>query len=284
MSRFCFVAVALAMALGGLALASSGEPEASEPEEPIVHEPGNEVRFERDCSDAEPYRVQAYAALRSEDGRARALVNLYARRDAVRLDEVFVGMRLVAMAIDAGPKWAAAPFSIYMSARSTDRMILGADHARFDANPAPGDGERRAFRTDGGGRMAWLDFVEPTEPEGETDRSYNWSPDLEVTATELGLADHDRSATLDLTVAHAQTDAEIRLAGPALWVPEKIWSQKPDKPKALGLFGMLNPFEKGSVWRWLAHGTRYGHCIDERRQAKRWFSEGAIREADRAAS
>ena len=283
MSRFCFVAVALAMALGGLALASSGEPEASEPEEPIVHEPGNDVRFERDCSDAEPYRVQAYAALRSEDGRARALVNLYARRDAVRLDEAFVGMRLVAMAIDAGPKWAAAPVSIYMSARSTDQMIHGAEHARYSANPTPGDGERRAFRTDGSGRMVWLDFVEPTEPEGETDRSHNWSPDLEVTATELGLTDHDRSATLDLTVAHAQTDAEIRLAGPALWVPEKIWSQKPDKPKALGLFGMLNPFEKGSVWRWLAHRTRYGHCIDERRHAKRWFSEGAIREADRAA-
>ena len=283
MYRFCLLGVAFAMASAGGTFASGAGPDAVKADEPIVYEPRNEIRFERYCSDAEPYRVQAYAALRSGDGRARALVNLYARRDAVRLDEVFVGMRLVAMAIDAGPKWAAAPFSIYMSARSSDQMIHGAEHARYSANPTPGDGERRAFRTDGSGRMVWLDFVEPTEPEGETDRSHNWSPELEVTATELGLTDQDRSATLNLTAAHAQTDAEIRLAGPALWIPERIWSQKPDKPKALGLFGMLNPFEKGSVWRWLAHRTRYGHCIDERRHAKRWFSEGAIREADRAA-
>ena len=210
--------------------------------------------------------------------------DLYARRDAVRLDEVFVGMRLVAMAIDAGPEWAAAPFSIHMRARSGDRMIVGTEYSSYDANPTPGDGERRVFHTDGEGRMAWLDFVEPTEPEKDTDRSYNWSPELELTATELGLTDQDRSATLDLVVAHAQTDEALRLAGSALWVPERIWSQKPDKPKALGLFGMLNPSEKGSVWRWLRHAARYRHCVDERRYAKRWFLEGAIRDGDRAAS
>ena len=280
MSRFCLFVVALAIAFGGLAMASSGEPDSSKPEEPMVHKSGNEIRFQRYCSDAEPYRVQAYAALRSEDGRARALVNFYARRDAVRLDEVFLGMRLVALAVDAGPEWGPAPFSIHMSARSSDRIFVGVEHAGYSANPTPGHGERRAFRTDGGGRTTWLDFVEPTEDA--TDKSHNWSPEMEVTATELGLTDPDRSVTLALVVAHAQTDAEIRLAGPALWVPERIWSQKPDKPKALGLFGMLNPAEKGSVWRWLRHAARYRHCIDERRYAKRWFREGAIQDRDRS--
>lgn len=284
MPRFCLFAATLAMAFEFGALAASGEPEATEPDAPIVHETGDEILFERTCSDADPYRVQAYTALRSGDGRARALVNLYARRDAVRLDEVFVGMRLVAMAIDGGPAWAAAPFSIYMRARTSDQVVVGPEHAGYDANPSPGHGERRVFLTDGAGRIAWLDFVEPNEREAETDRSYNWSPELEVTASELGLTDQDRSVTLDLVVDHAQTDAEIRLAGPALWVPERVWSQKPDKPKRLGLLGALNPFEKGSVWRELARGTRYGHCIDERRFAKRWFLEGAVPDEDRAKS
>ena len=34
-----------------------------------------------------------------------------------------------------------------------------------------------------------------------------------------------------------------------------------------------NPIDKGSVWAALGNAARYGHCIDERRYAKRWFRE-----------
>ena len=42
---------------------------------------GQTVRFEHRCTDAEPRQVQAYAQLMSEDGCAKALVLVYARRD-----------------------------------------------------------------------------------------------------------------------------------------------------------------------------------------------------------
>ena len=50
------------------------------------------VQFEHKCADAEPHQVQAYAELRSENGRARALALLYARRDPVRRREI-IGCR-----------------------------------------------------------------------------------------------------------------------------------------------------------------------------------------------
>ena len=278
MSRSRSFPVALAVVLAGCATATDVPPRAAEPQNPIVHEAGTEIGFHRKCADAEPFWAQAYGAFRSGDGRVRALANLHARRDPVRLTEVVVGMRLVAMQVDAGPEWADAPLALRMDARSQGRRIVGADHAEYSANPAPGTGERRSFRTDARGRMAWLDFIEPTEPEGKTDRAYNWSPSMEVSATELGLTEPERRVLLDLTLTHRDTGDEIRLTGPSLRVPDRIWNETPPKPRVLGLVATLNPFDRGSVWAWLANSARYRHCIEERRAAKRWFGAGAMPE------
>ena len=67
-----------------------------------VYRASETILFERHCADAEAYQVQAYADLESEDGLARALVLAYARHDAVRRDDVFVGLRLVALRVRAG--------------------------------------------------------------------------------------------------------------------------------------------------------------------------------------
>ena len=271
MSPNGFFAVAMV-----LALTSELSADDAEAKDSIVHEAGTEVGFHRECADAEPFRVQAYASLRSDDGRGRALARLYARRDPVRREEVFVGMDLVAMEVEAGRDWGDAPYAVRLDARSGIRQVMGPDYTTYSANPAPGMGEERTFRTDGDGRTAWLDFVEPTEPEGKTDRSHNWSPSLEATATELGLDESDRRVRLGLTLANGETDDEIRLTGPALWIPDRVWNQVPPKPRTLGLFGMLNPFDEGSVWAWLSNAARYGHCVDERRYAKRWFRQSSF--------
>ncbi len=264
----------------GLAGCSSVEtvPDAAESEHPIVQEPGTEVGFHRDCADATPYRVEAYAALRSEDGRARALARFYARRHAVQREEVFVGMALIAMEVDAGPAWADVPFAVRMDAGSNGRRIIGADHTRYGANPTPGVGELRSFRSDALGRMSWLDFIEPTEPEAANDRSRNHAPEMEASATELGLTQSERRVLLGLTLAHRKADDEIRLEGPALHVPDRIWNATPPEPRAMGFLETLNPLDKGSVWAWLANSARYRHCIEERREAKRWFDTGAMPE------
>ena len=269
MSPNGFFAVAMV-----LALTSELSADDAKAKESIVHQAGTEVGFHRKCADAEPYRVQAYASLRSDDARGRALVAYYARRDPVRREEVFVGMDLVAMEVEAGRDWGDAPYAVRLDASSgEERQVMGPDYATYSANPEPGTGEERTFRTDGDGRTAWLDFVEPTEPKGKTDRSYNWSPSLEATATELGLDESDRRVLLGLTLTNGETGAEIRMTGPVLWIPDRVWNQVPPKPRRLGLFGMLNPFDEGSVWTWLSKAARYGHCVDERRYAKRWFGQ-----------
>ncbi len=253
--------------------AEDANPDTARAQDPIVHEAGTVVEFHRKCADAEPYQVAAYAALRSEDDRARALATIYVRRDAVRREEVFVGMRLVALELQAGPEWADAPFAIHLAAKSSASQVTGPGHTTYSANPEPGTGEERAFRADIDGRMEWLDFVEPTDPERETDRAYNWSPMLEATATDLGLNESDRRVALGLTLTHGETGDEIRMTGPALRVPDRVWHQVPPKPRRLGLLATLNPFDKGSVWAALGNAARYGHCVDERRYAKRWFRE-----------
>ena len=65
------------------------------------------IRFERKCADATPHQVQAFAELESEDTRARALVLVYAQHDAVRRDDIFIGIRLIALRIDTGGCFAA---------------------------------------------------------------------------------------------------------------------------------------------------------------------------------
>ncbi|MDE0053755.1 MAG: hypothetical protein OXT64_05790 [Gammaproteobacteria bacterium] len=272
-SRIVSCLFTLVPALAGGSSADDANPDAAESHEPIVHEAGTVVEFHRKCADAEPYRVEAYAALHSEGDRARALATIYARRDAVRREEVFLGMRIVALQLQAGPEWANAPYAIHLTAQASERQVTGPDHPTYSANPEPGMGEQRAFRADNDGRMAWLDFVEPTEPERETNRAYNWSPMLETTATELGLDESDRRVLLGLTLTHGETGEEIPLTGPALRVPDRVWHQVPPKPRRLGLLATLNPFDKGSVWAALGNAARYGHCIDERRYAKRWFRD-----------
>lgn len=52
----------------------------------------------------------------------------------------------------------------------------------------------------------------------------------------------------------------------------------------MGLLETLNPFHRGRVWAWLANSARYGHCVEERRYAKRWFLDGDPRTLPRGIS
>ena len=230
------------------------------------------IHFERHCADAEAYRVQAYAELESEDGLARALVLAYARHDAVRRDDVFIGLRLVALRVRAGETEAGAAWSMRMEARSATGLYVGAQHTHYDANPARGEGERRAFRADASGALDWLDF---TEPDDEGDRGiypHNWSPEMETTAAVLRLFDAHRDVALDLVLTATDTGEALRLPGPTLWIPDRIWHERAPKPKTLGLLAALNPFEEGGIWQTLARGTKYRTCVEERRAAKRRFA------------
>ena len=241
-------------------------PAAGEDGEYRVYRASETIRFERHCANAEAHRVQAYAELESEDGRVRA------RHDAVRRDDIFIGLRLVALRVRAGETKAGAAWSMRVEARSATGLYVGAQHTHYDAVPSRGECERRAFRADASGAFDWFDF---TEPDDEGDRGiypHNWSPEMETMAAVLRLSDAHRNVALDLVLTATDTGESVRLPGPMLWVPDRIWHERAPKPKTLGLLAALNPFEEGGVWQTLARGTKYRGCIEERRAAKRRFA------------
>ena len=229
------------------------------------------VRFERHCANAEAHQVQAYAELDSEDGRARALVVAYARHDAMRRDDIFIGLRLVALRMEAGKGNADSNWSVRLEARSAGGDYAGAEHAHYDSNAERGEGERRTFQADAAGALDWLDFTEPSDEDDRGSYPHNWSPEMETTAAQLRLSEAARAVALDLVLTQVGSGESLRLSGPTLWVPDRIWHERPPKPRTLGLLAALNPLDEGGVWQWLARGTKYGGCIEERRAAKRRF-------------
>ena len=156
---------------------------------------------------------------------------------------------------------------------------MGEAHTHYDANPASAEAERRAFRSDAAGTVDWLDFREPRDEGGGY--PHRWSPEMETTAAALGLSDAAREVSLDLVLAEVDSGDELRMRGPTLWIPDRIWHERPPKPKVLGLLAALNPFEPGGVVQTLARGAKYAGCIEERRSAKRRFAHSRGRRAKR---
>ena len=194
------------------------------------------VRFERHCADAEAYQVQAWAELRSANGRARALVRAYARHDPVRRNDIFIGLRLVGLRIEAGEGPVRSHWSIRMEAHGAGGTYVDVEHSGYDSNPSRDEGEHRPFRADGTGALEWLDFPEPRDGKDGGGYPYNWSPEMETTAARLGLSDDLREVSLDLVLTQLGTGKSLRLAGPAVWIPDRIWHGRPPKPKTLGPF------------------------------------------------
>ena len=256
-----------ALALG---CATIGTPAAGEESDHRLYRAQGAVRFERHCADADAHQVQAYAELQSQDGRARALVRAYARHDAVRRDDIFIGARLVALRLHGAPR---SEWSMHLELQSANALRATEPHRGYAANPASGEGEHRAFRTDATGTLDWLDFAERGTEAYRGLYPRNHSPSMETTAAALGLTGTAREFTPTLVLTALRTGAETRLPGPTMWIPDRIWHETPPKPKTLGLLAALNPFHKGGIIQTIARRAKYDNCIEERRAVKQRFIE-----------
>jgi len=248
------------------------ELQATEPENLAAYQMSRAmqtVRFEHKCADAEPHQVQAYAELASEDKRARALVLVYVRRDPARQSDIFIGARLVAMRFEAGS--ASVNWSVSLEAHTGAGSHVGAGQSHYICCPARGEGRRRPFRTDRSGVLEWLDHPEPFDEMGSR-YPHNWSPRMETTAATLGLTDERRSVALDLVLTETDAANAVRLRGPTILIPDRIWYARPSKTKNPELLASLNPFVRGGLWRTLARAARSRECIRERRRVKRDFA------------
>ena len=225
------------------------------------------VRFENKCADAIPHQVQAYAELRSEEGSARALVLVYARRGASRGQEMFVGARLVAMRLEAAV--AGANWSVSLEAHTAGGRYVGVKHSHYICCPSRGEGRRRPFRTDSTGVLEWLDSPEPFGGKWSGMYPCNCSPKMETTASVLGIADEIRDVTLNLVLTDVGDGNTVRLCGPGIRVPDRIWNERRSESSVSGQFDSLNLFGRFGLWQRLSRAARCWGCIRERRRAKR---------------
>lgn len=236
-------------------------------------------RFDDEHADAGPHRVQAWSEIGSEDGRARALVLVYARRDAEHPGGILVGAQLVAMRLEGGPERAAANWSVRLDARSASARCLGAEHSHYIGSQAPGEGRRRAFRADDSGVLAWFQGPEPAS-EDNGGFPGNWSPRMETTADALGLTEDDREVSLALVLTEGESRRAVCLSGVSIRVPDRIWYERRPGARFTGWLALLGLLGRFRVWRALVRSARYRRHAAERSRAIREFS--ASREGERS--
>ena len=235
-------------------------------------------RFDDEHADAGPNWVQAWSEIGSKDGRDRALVLAYARRDAEHRGRILVGAQVVAMRLAGGHERAAANWSVRLDARSVAARCLGAEHSHYISLQAPGESRRRAFRSDATGGLAWFQGPEP----GSGDNGgypCNWSPRMETTAEALGLTEEDREVSLALVLTEAGTRTAVRLCGISIRVPDRIWYERQPGARFTGWLAKLGLLGRIRVWRALVRSARYRRHAAERSRAIREFS--ASREGER---
>ena len=228
-------------------------------------------RFDDENADAGPHQVQAWSEIGSEDGRARALVLAYARRDAEHPGRVLVGVQLVALRLEGGPKRAGANWSVRLDARSAAARCVGAEHSHYMSSRTPGEGRRRAFRSDGTGVLSWFQGLEP----GSGDNGgypCNWSPRMETTADALGLTEDDREVSLALVLTEAERRRAMCLSGLTIRVPDRIWRERRSRAGFAGWLAKLGLLGRFRVWRALVRSARYRRHVAERSRAIREFS------------
>ena len=260
--RTAVIAVPL-LAIGACSTERAGS--GSGPE-PVLHPPGGRIEFSRRCADEDAFRVKAYARMESPGGRARAVAAVLAGYPAEGGDAVRVEVRLQRLKIDGGGGWRNAPYTIRLLTRSGSSELEGPAVGDFLENE-----EWRNFRMDGTGRADWITFVEPGEEADGAEDFHNESPDLGFEARDLGVTGPDGEFVLGLEIRNRADGEALRLHGPLVRIPERVWVMDPPAPRPLGLLETLNPAEEGGLPRFLGRAWKYRKCIGERRAAKRFL-------------
>ena len=229
-------------------------------------------RFSHRCADAEPLRVQAYAEVGSRDGRGKALVLVYVRRNSMRPRELFIGLRLVALRVDAGREGPWANWSVRLDARAGTVRHLGDKHSHFISSPSRSERRRRAFRSGETGTLDWLDSAERIDRIERVRFPCNWSPRLETRADALGLTEEDRDAALGLVLTEGRTGMTVRLSGAVIRVPDRMWREPPASSKVTDLFAKLRASVRHYGRPNVGRRAKCRKCAAERRRAMRTFA------------
>ena len=148
---------------------------------------------------------------------------------------------------------------------------IGTSYSHYICCRTRGERRRRPFRTDLTGVLDWLDHPESIHGTWSGGYPRNWSPKMETTAAALGMSRTSRMVVLELVLTETDGAHIVRLSGPEIRIPERIWSEHPSKVS--GRFASLNLFMGWGLWRTLIRATKCRGYIRERKRAKRDFAE-----------
>ena len=233
------------------------------------------VEFSRHCANESRYRVQAYALLASPSGDARALFLVQVGFAGLE-KTIQVLSSLQALALDAGTKWRGKTYALVLALQNASGRAIESppvstwvDHTGWGQNAKA---TRKNFTTTADGQTAWLTFVEPDEASTDAGaEGHRYMEPMQIAVDDLELREQNEPIALSVIIRDLDSDEEIRMAGPSLRIPKRMWKMKPPVSGVLNLPQSLNPFQEGGIPNWLGRAFKYRKCIDERKAAKGLF-------------
>ena len=197
--------------------------------------------------------------MESVDARARAVASVRAGYHATGGKTVFISVRIQRLKLDAGAHWGESDYTIRLTARS-ERATLEGSEVRSYVESAKGE---FAFRTGAAGTGDWITFVEREDEVEGFERFRRFGPQLGFTAQELAVRGPEDEFDLTLSVRNSTNGQVIKMPGPRVRIPERIWALNPPMPGTLGLLGMLNPAQEGGLFDVVGRGWKYRKCTLE---------------------
>ena len=98
-----------------------------------------------------------------------------------------MGLRLEALVLNAGAKWASQPYALQFVVLTEDgQRLTGTEITNYHASEPGAPPLQLAFTATAEGQAQWLTFIEPDELEPDSDRTYRFAPSPH-------LQDHDAS-------------------------------------------------------------------------------------------
>ncbi len=243
--------------------------------DPVVSNTGDLIEFSRHCADENRYRVQTYALFASPSKHARALVQVQIGFVGLeRTIRVLAGLE--ALALDAGMEWGERSYALVLallnvSGRTIESLAISTwiDHTGWGENARS---TVRNFVTTADGQTRWLTFVEPDERPADAGMDgHRIIEPMQLPVGDLELQDQNESIALSVIIRDLESDEEIRMTGPSMRIPKRMWAMKPPVSRVLNLPQSLNPFQEGGIPRVIGRAWKYRGCIKERKEAKKLF-------------
>jgi len=264
--KWRYMAIAALVMVGGVCVVEPVESDSGSVT-PVLSPPGGRIEFDRKCANEDPYRVKAYTRMESPDERVRAVAKILVGYPDRGGESIWINVRLQRLKIDAGKTWRNVPYTIRLLANHQSLQLKGEAVGSFHDRELV----LKLFRTGDDGTADWITFVEPGEEVEGTENLYHTGPDMRVAVADLGVSGTTEEIGLALEIQNQQSGETIRLPGPYVRVPQRVWAMSPPDLRPLGLAETLDPTEEGGLFRFLGRAWKYRKCIKERRAAKRYL-------------